>query len=253
MEDVVIRIVELKKSFENNTVLDGVNLEVQRGRITVIIGKSGSGKSVLLKHIIGLMKPDSGEVWVDGVEITRLEESELNKIRTKFGMLFQETALFDSMTIWENVAFPLVERTKMRKEEIKKIVDERLEQVGLLGHGDKLPSEVSGGMKKRAGLARALVLDPPVVLFDEPTAGVDPVTALTILELIRETQRKLRKTYVIISHDIIGMFRIADKVAMLSGGKIIAYGTPEEVISMNVEEISEFLEAARIKEIGGKK
>ncbi len=253
MEDVVIRIVELKKSFENNRVLDGVNLEVERGKITVIIGKSGSGKSVLLKHIIGLMKPDSGEIWVDGVEITRLDESELNKMRTKFGVLFQEAALFDSMTIWENVAFPLIERTKMRKEEIKRIVDEKLEQVGLFGHDDKLPSEVSGGMKKRAGLARALVLDPPVVLFDEPTAGVDPVTALTILRLIQDTQRKLKKTYVIISHDIIGMFRIADKVAMLSGGKIIAYGTPEEIISMDVEEISQFLEAARIKEIGGKK
>lgn len=253
MEDVVIRIVELKKSFENNRVLDGVNLEVERGKITVIIGKSGSGKSVLLKHIIGLMKPDSGEIWVDGVEITRLDESELNKMRSKFGVLFQEAALFDSMTIWENVAFPLIERTKMKKEEIKRIVDEKLEQVGLFGHDDKLPSEVSGGMKKRAGLARALVLDPPVVLFDEPTAGVDPVTALTILRLIQDTQRKLKKTYVIISHDIIGMFRIADKVAMLSGGKIIAYGTPEEIISMDVEEISQFLEAARIKEIGGKK
>jgi phospholipid/cholesterol/gamma-HCH transport system ATP-binding protein len=251
MGDIVIRIVDLKKSFENQKVLDGINLEIERGKITVIIGKSGSGKSVLLKHIIGLMKPDSGEIWVDGREITRLKESELNEVRTSFGMLFQEAALFDSMSIWENVAFPLLERTKMKKEEIKRIVDERLEEVGLLEHGDKLPSEVSGGMKKRAGLARALVLDPPIVLFDEPTSALDPVMALTISDLIRETQRKLKKTYVVISHDIIGMFRIADRVAMLSGGKIIAYGTPEEIASSKDPEVLEFLEASRIKEIGG--
>jgi phospholipid/cholesterol/gamma-HCH transport system ATP-binding protein len=251
MGDIVIRIVDLKKSFENQKVLDGINLEIERGKITVIIGKSGSGKSVLLKHIIGLMKPDSGEIWVDGKEITRLKESELNEVRTSFGMLFQEAALFDSMSIWENVAFPLLERTKMKKEEIKRIVDERLEEVGLLEHGDKLPSEVSGGMKKRAGLARALVLDPPIVLFDEPTSALDPVMALTISDLIRETQRKLKKTYVVISHDIIGMFRIADRVAMLSGGKIIAYGTPEEIASSKDPEVLEFLEASRIKEIGG--
>jgi phospholipid/cholesterol/gamma-HCH transport system ATP-binding protein len=251
MGDIVIRIVDLKKSFGNQKVLDGINLEIERGKISVIIGKSGSGKSVLLKHIIGLMKPDSGEIWVDGREITRLKESELNEVRTSFGMLFQEAALFDSMSIWENVAFPLLERTKMKKEEIKRIVDERLEEVGLLEHGDKLPSEVSGGMKKRAGLARALVLDPPIVLFDEPTSALDPVMALTISDLIRETQRKLKKTYVVISHDIIGMFRIADRVAMLSGGKIIAYGTPEEIASSKDPEVLEFLEASRIKEIGG--
>lgn len=253
MEEAVIKVVDLKKSFDDNVVLNGVNLEIEKGKITVVIGKSGSGKSVLIKHIIGLMKPDSGEIWVNGIEITKLDENELNKVRRNFGMLFQEAALFDSMTIWENVAFPLVERVKMDKEEIKKIVDEKLEQVGLLEHADKLPSEVSGGMKKRAGLARALVLDPPIVLFDEPTAGIDPVTALTILELIKETQRKLGKTYVIISHDIIGMFRIADRIAMLAHGKIIAYGAPEEIIKMDAPEILEFLLASRIKEIGGKR
>ncbi|MCX7856640.1 MAG: ABC transporter ATP-binding protein [Deltaproteobacteria bacterium] len=251
MGDIVIRIVDLKKSFDNQKVLDGINLEIERGKITVIIGKSGSGKSVLLKHIIGLIKPDSGEIWVDGKEITKLSEKELNGIRLNFGMLFQEAALFDSMSIWENVAFPLVERTRLKKEEIKRIVDEKLEQVGLLEHANKLPSEVSGGMKKRAGLARALVLDPPIVLFDEPTSALDPVMSLTISDLIKETQRKLKKTYVVISHDIIGMFRIADKVAMLSGGKIIAYGTPEEISVSKNPDIKEFLDASRIKEIGG--
>ncbi|MDW8001108.1 MAG: ABC transporter ATP-binding protein [Deltaproteobacteria bacterium] len=251
MSESAIRIIDLKKSFDGRKVLDGINLEIERGKITVIIGKSGSGKTVLLKHIIGLIKPDNGEIWVDGVDITKLKEKELNKVRLRFGMLFQEAALFDSMTVWENVAFPLVERTKLKRDEIKRIVDEKLEQVGLLEHADKLPSEISGGMKKRAGLARALVLDPPIVLFDEPTSALDPIMAHTICDLIRDTQRKLKKTYVIISHDIIGMFRIADRVAMLNEGKIVAYGTPKDIELSKDAEIAEFLEASRIKDIGG--
>ncbi|MCS7280012.1 MAG: ABC transporter ATP-binding protein [Desulfobacterota bacterium] len=251
MSESAIRIIDLKKSFDGRKVLDGINLEIERGKITVIIGKSGSGKTVLLKHIIGLIKPDGGEIWVDGVDITKLKEKELNKVRLRFGMLFQEAALFDSMTVWENVAFPLVERTKLKRDEIKRIVDEKLEQVGLLEHADKLPSEISGGMKKRAGLARALVLDPPIVLFDEPTSALDPIMAHTICDLIRDTQRKLKKTYVIISHDIIGMFRIADRVAMLNEGKIVAYGTPKDIELSKDAEIAEFLEASRIKDIGG--
>lgn len=241
MEHIVIRVVDLHKSFNSQKVLDGINLEIERGKITVIIGKSGGGKSVLMKHLIGLMKPDRGEVWIDGIDIARLKERELNKVRRKFGMLFQEAALFDSMNVIENVEFPLREHTSMPLQEIRKTANERLSEVGLLGFGDKMPSELSGGMKKRVGLARALVLDPEIILFDEPTSALDPIMSLTIQDLIKETQIHLKKTYVVISHDIAGMFRIADKVAMLYEGTIIAFGTPEEVKRSQDEAVQEFL------------
>lgn len=241
MEHIVIRVVDLHKSFNSQKVLDGINLEIERGKITVIIGKSGGGKSVLMKHLIGLMKPDRGEVWIDGVDIARLKERELNKVRRKFGMLFQEAALFDSMNVIENVEFPLREHTSMPLKEIRKTANERLSEVGLLGFGDKMPSELSGGMKKRVGLARALVLDPEIILFDEPTSALDPIMSLTIQDLIKETQIHLKKTYVVISHDIAGMFRIADKVAMLYEGTIIAFGTPDEVKRSQDEAVQEFL------------
>ncbi|HAR97290.1 MAG TPA: ABC transporter ATP-binding protein [Deltaproteobacteria bacterium] len=243
MEETVIRVLDLYKSFNSHRVLDGINLEIERGKITVIIGKSGGGKSVLMKHLIGLMKPDRGEIWIDGVEITRLKERELNKVRRKFGMLFQEAALFDSMNVMENVEFPLREHTSMPLKEIRRTADDRLREVGLLGFGDKMPSELSGGMKKRVGLARALALDPEMILFDEPTSALDPIISLTIQDLIKETQMLLKKTYVVISHDIAGMFRIADKVAMLYEGKIIAFGTPEEVKTNPDEAVQEFLRA----------
>lgn len=251
MEDIVIKISDLHKTFDGRKVLDGLDLEIERGKITVIIGKSGSGKSVLMKHIVGLIKPDSGKIWIDGVEITGLKERELNRVRMKMGMLFQEAALFDSMSIFDNVAFPLVEHTKLSRKEIERIVNEKLEQVGLSEDAQKFPAEVSGGMKKRAGLARALVLDPPIVLFDEPTSALDPVMSMNICELIRDTQKRLRKTYVIISHDLYSMFRIADKIAMLSGGKIVAYGRPEEIISSDIPDVVEFLQASRFGENGG--
>jgi len=241
MEPIVIRVVDLHKSFNSQKVLDGINLEIERGKITVIIGKSGGGKSVLMKHLIGLMKPDRGEVWIDGVDIARLKERELNEVRRKFGMLFQEAALFDSMNVIENVEFPLREHTSMPPKEIRKTANERLSEVGLLGFGDKMPSELSGGMKKRVGLARALALDPEIILFDEPTSALDPIMSLTIQDLIKETQVHLKKTYVVISHDIAGMFRIADKVAMLYEGTIIAFGTPDEVKRDQDEAVQEFL------------
>jgi phospholipid/cholesterol/gamma-HCH transport system ATP-binding protein len=244
--ETTIRIVDLHKSFGTQKVLDGINLTIEKGEITVIIGKSGGGKSVLLKHLIGLLKPDSGEVWVDGLDIATLSEKDLNKIRKKFGMLFQEAALFDSMDVFDNVAFPLREQTSHSEMEIERIVNERLERVGLLGFGEKLPSELSGGMKKRVGLARALVLDPDIVLFDEPTSALDPLISLTIEDLIVETQMLLQKTYVVISHDILGMFRIAHKVAMLSDGKIIEYGTPGEIVQSKNEATREFLKATKI-------
>lgn len=246
MESVSVRINDLHKNFGTQKVLNGIDLAIEAGKITVIIGKSGGGKSVLLKHIIGLIKPDSGEIWVDGTEITGLEEKKLNEVRKKFGMLFQEAALFDSMNVYDNVAFPLREVARINEREIDRIVEERLKQVGLLGFADKMPGELSGGMRKRAGLARALVLDPEIILFDEPTSALDPIISLTILDLIKETQTRLKKTYIVISHDILGMFRIADRVAMLYDGKIIEYGTPHEVRKSNREEMQEFLKATKI-------
>jgi len=232
-------------------VLDGVDLEVEKGKITVIIGKSGGGKSVLLKHLIGLIKPDKGSIWINGIEITKLKEKELNEIRIKFGMLFQEAALFDSMDVFDNIAFPLREHTKKAEKEIEKIVENKLKQVGLLRFGDKMPAELSGGMRKRVGLARALALDPETILFDEPTSALDPIISLTILELIKETQTYLNKTYVVISHDLMGMFRIADKVAFLSEGKIIEYGTPYEIRKSKNEVTMEFLNATKIPGFSG--
>lgn len=251
MEDKAIRIVDLHKSFGMQKVLDGVDLEIEKGKITVIIGKSGGGKSVLLKHLIGLIKPDKGSIWINGIEITKLKEKELNEIRIKFGMLFQEAALFDSMDVFDNIAFPLREHTKKAEKEIEKIVENKLKQVGLLRFGDKMPAELSGGMRKRVGLARALALDPETILFDEPTSALDPIISLTILELIKETQTYLNKTYVIISHDLMGMFRIADKVAFLSDGKIIEYGTPYEIRKSKNEVTMEFLNATKIPGFSG--
>ena len=251
MEDKAIRIVDLHKSFGMQKVLDGVDLEIEKGKITVIIGKSGGGKSVLLKHLIGLIKPDKGSIWINGIEITKLKEKELNEIRIKFGMLFQEAALFDSMDVFDNIAFPLREHTKKAEKEIEKIVENKLKQVGLLRFGDKMPAELSGGMRKRVGLARALALDPGTILFDEPTSALDPIISLTILELIKETQTYLNKTYVVISHDLMGMFRIADKVAFLSEGKIIEYGTPNEIRKSKNEVTMEFLNATKIPGFSG--
>mgnify|MGYP001594810045 CR=1 FL=1 len=251
MADKAIRIVDLHKSFGMQKVLDGVDLEIEKGKITVIIGKSGGGKSVLLKHLIGLIKPDTGSIWINGIEITKLKEKKLNEIRIKFGMLFQEAALFDSMDVFDNIAFPLREHTKKAEKEIEKIVDNKLKQVGLLRFGDKMPAELSGGMRKRVGLARALALDPETILFDEPTSALDPIISLTILELIKETQTYLNKTYVVISHDLMGMFRIADKVAFLSEGKIIEYGTPNEIRKSKNEVTMEFLNATKIPGFSG--
>ena len=251
MEEIAIRVKDVHKSFGRQIVLNGINLEVQRGKITVIIGRSGSGKSVLMKHLIGLIRPDRGEILVDGTDISRLGEARLNEVRKKFGMLFQEAALFDSMNVGENVAFPLREHTRLSDAEVGRLVNEKLQQVGLAGFEDKMPSELSGGMKKRVGLARALALDPDIVLFDEPTSALDPVIALTIEDLIRKTQMRLQKTYVVISHDILCMFRIADKVAMLYDGEIVAFGAPDEVRKSDLPAVKEFLEATRIPGFAG--
>jgi phospholipid/cholesterol/gamma-HCH transport system ATP-binding protein len=237
----MIKLVDLHKSFGKQTVLDGLDLEIESGKTTVIIGRSGGGKSVLLKHIIGLIRPDSGEVLIDGTDITRLGDRELNEIRKKFGMLFQEAALFDSMTVGENVAFPLREHTRMKETEIRRTVADRLRAVGLTGVEEKMPSELSGGMRKRVGLARAISMEPEIVLFDEPTTGLDPVMTEAINRLIIETQKNFHLTAVVISHDIQSIFTVGHRIAMLYEGKIIAYGTPEELKASRNPVIVQFL------------
>ncbi len=242
----MIKIINLHKSFGRQHVLRGVNLEIPKGKITFIMGRSGTGKSVLLKHIIGLMEPDQGQILIDGQDITKLSEKELLKMRKRFGMLFQEGALFDSMTVGENVAFPLREHTKLSEEEIWQKVREKLAQVGLLESIDKMPAELSGGMKKRAALARALALEPEIVLFDEPTTGLDPVMQLNIGYLIRKTQQEHNLTCVVISHDIIVARATADKIAFLHEGVIIAEGSPEEIAHETHPFVREFWQTIEI-------
>lgn len=237
----MIELLDIHKSFGKQKVLNGLNLAIEAGKTTVIIGRSGGGKSVLLKHIIGLLKPDSGRVLIDETDITRLHEKDLNEVRKKFGMLFQEAALFDSMTVGENVAFPLREHTQLKDDEIRQIVADRLRAVGLSGVEEKMPSQLSGGMRKRVGLARAIALHPQIVLFDEPTTGLDPVMTEAINQLIIETQKNFDLTCVVISHDIQSIFRIGHKIAMLYEGRIIEYGTPEEIQASDNPVMKQFL------------
>ena len=238
----MIQLVDIHKSFNGQIVLDGLNLEIEEGKITVIIGQSGGGKSVLLKHIIGLIRPDRGEVLVGGVDMARLNDRKLNEIRKNFGMLFQEAALFDSMTVGENVAFPLTEHTRLNARQIDDIVQQKLLQVGLRDVTHKMPSELSGGMRKRVGLARAMALDPKIILFDEPTTGLDPITADAIDRLIVDTQKVTQATCVAISHDIGSTFKIAHTIAMLYQGKIIAVGAPEEFKTFDHPALQQFIQ-----------
>ncbi|HLV61410.1 MAG TPA: ABC transporter ATP-binding protein [Fredinandcohnia sp.] len=230
MQRVVIEVVDLHKSFGKNHVLRGLNLTVEKGAIQVILGASGSGKSVLLKHIIGLMRPDSGRILVDGEDITRMSSRRIMEVRKKFGMVFQTSALFDSLTVGENVAFPLrVADVRLPEEEIRRIVAEKLALVRLEGIEDRMPAELSGGMRKRVALARAVAHDPEIVLYDEPTTGLDPITVESVNDLILETRRELGVTSVIISHDIESALFIADDIAVLHQGVIIFRGSPAEV------------------------
>ena len=214
----MIKLVGVEKTFGKQAVLRGVNLTIPTGKLTTIIGPSGEGKSVLLKHIIGLMQPDRGEVWIDGTDIARLKGQALNEVRKKFAMLFQGAALFDSMTVFENVAFPLREKLRLKGDTVTRRVEEKLEQVGLKGMGHKFPAELSGGMRKRAGLARALVMEPEIILFDEPTTGLDPLLAKAIHDLIVAMQQQFGFTAVMVSHEIPEIFGISDYVAMLKNG-----------------------------------
>jgi phospholipid/cholesterol/gamma-HCH transport system ATP-binding protein len=238
----MIKLIKVCKSFNQQKVLDDLDLTIEPEKITVIIGQSGGGKSVLLKHIIALIRPDSGEIYVDGTDITKLNDKLLNEIRKKFGMLFQEAALFDSMNVGDNVAFPLQEHTKLSKKEIKEIVETKLRQVGLTDVTRKMPAELSGGMRKRVGLARALALDPKIILFDEPTTGLDPIMCDAIDNLIVSTQSQTSSTCVVISHDIESTFKIAHQIAMLYNGKIIEMGTPDEIRRSQNPIVKQFIE-----------
>jgi phospholipid/cholesterol/gamma-HCH transport system ATP-binding protein len=242
----MIELVNVHKSFGAQKVLDGLNLRIEDGKTTVIIGKSGGGKSVLLKHIIGLLKPDSGQILVNGIDITTLSDRELNEVRKNFGMLFQEAALFDSMNVGENVAFPLREHTKKKEKEIREIVDERLRAVGLPGVENKMPSELSGGMRKRVGLARALAMHPQIILYDEPTTGLDPIMTEAINDLIINTQKNFNVTCVVISHDIESIFEIGHNIAMLYDGKIVEYGTPEVIRQSDNPVLKQFLSGSLV-------
>jgi phospholipid/cholesterol/gamma-HCH transport system ATP-binding protein len=240
----MIEIKDIHKNFGENEVLRGVDLTIQKGETMVIIGRSGCGKSVLLKHIIGLLKPDRGNILVDGEDITSSNEGQLNKLRQKFGMLFQASALFDSMTVDENVGLGLREHTKLPEAEIKEKVRETLKLVGLSGIEEKKPAELSGGMKKRVGLARAIAMDPEYVLYDEPTTGIDPIMADVINELIINLRNTLAITSIAVTHDIVSAYKIADRIAMLYEGEIIFIGTPEETKSTKHPVVRQFIEGS---------
>ena len=242
----MITIENLHKLFGDKKVLKGVNLTIEKGKTFVIIGRSGCGKSVLLKHIIGILKPDKGKVIIGGTDITRLNERELNQVRRRFGMLFQGAALFDSLTVGENVAFGLRRHTCLSREKIKKIVSEKLRLVGLVRIEDLKPAELSGGMKKRVGLARAIAMEPEIVLYDEPTTGVDPIMGDAVNELIIELHDKLKITSIAVTHDMISAYKIADKIAMLYEGKIIEVGTPSQIKNTKNPIVRQFITGAAI-------
>jgi phospholipid/cholesterol/gamma-HCH transport system ATP-binding protein len=226
----MIEYIKVSKSFDSLRVLEDVFCTIPDSKITVFIGPSGVGKSVLMKMIVGLEKPDSGAVRVDGEDVAALDEQGLYRLRRRMGMLFQDGALFDSMTAGENVAFPMRRHTRMTEREIGRAVAEKLSLVGMPGCEDKDPAELSGGMRKRVGLSRAIALDPQIVLFDEPTSGLDPLMADAIDDLILDMQRKLGCTFVVNSHDIPGTFRIADTIGVLYDARLIAYGRREEIM-----------------------
>jgi phospholipid/cholesterol/gamma-HCH transport system ATP-binding protein len=238
----VVELDVVHKSFNGAHVLNGVSLQIFPRETLVIIGRSGSGKSVTLKHIVGLLNPDQGRVRVFGEDLSQVSYRDLLAIRLKIGYLFQSGALLNWMTIEENVALPLLEhRGKLSPKEVEKRVREKLELVELAGAGKKHPGDISGGMKKRAGLARAIILDPEIILYDEPTAGLDPVMASAINDMVLHTREVLRVTQVVVTHDMESAFRIADRIAMLFEGKIIATGSPQEIKSSGDPIVQQFI------------
>jgi phospholipid/cholesterol/gamma-HCH transport system ATP-binding protein len=245
-----IRIRALTKSFESNLVLDGVDLDLERGKVNVILGASGSGKSVLIKHLMCLLRPNSGQVIIDGTDIFALSQRELALFRRKFGLVFQFAALFDSLTVEENCAFPLQEHTKKSKAEIRTIVRDKLHSLGLDGSQKKYPGELSGGQRKRVGLARALVLEPEILIFDEPTTGLDPLATRNVDEMILQAAEKYQVTSVVISHDMASVFRIADRIAMLHQRRILATGTVQEILANRDPYLFEFIRTSGVAAAG---
>jgi len=240
----MISIKNIHKNFEGLQVLKGLDLEIKNGETLVIIGRSGCGKSVLLKHIIGILTPDSGEVIVDGQNVSQLKGKELVNLRMKFGMLFQGAALFDSLDVYENVGFALLEHTDMPEREIRKRVSQALESVDLEDIADKKPAELSGGMKKRVGLARAICNNPQIVLYDEPTTGLDPIMADMINDLIIRLKNQLKVTSIVVTHDIVSAYKVGTRIAMLYDGKIIAQGTPDEIKNTQDPIVRQFITGA---------
>jgi phospholipid/cholesterol/gamma-HCH transport system ATP-binding protein len=238
----MINCVNLWKRFQNKSVLEGIDLDIDQGEAQVIIGQSGCGKSVLLKHLVGLLLPDTGKVLVKGVDINQLSRKNLFRVRMRFGMVFQGSALFDSLTVGENVCLALKEHTSKSPEEIEAIGREKLRLVGLDNIMDKMPSELSGGMKKRVSIARAIAMDPTCVLYDEPTTGLDPIMADVINNLILKLKHELSITSIIVTHDIHSAYKVSDRIAMLHGGKIIFSGTPDEVRMSDNQLVRLFIE-----------
>ncbi|MGD0140731.1 MAG: ABC transporter ATP-binding protein [Tepidisphaeraceae bacterium] len=237
----LIELRHVYKRFGWLEVLNDINLRIEKGKCLVIIGVSGSGKSVLLKHIVGLLKPDRGEVWFSDHRIDNLAERDLMKVRQRFGFLFQQGALFDSDTVAQNIAFPLAEHTDKKPDEIAKIVEQKLRMVGLSGAGGKMPAELSGGQRKRVALARAIALDPEVILYDEPTTGLDPIRSDVINELILKLQHELDVTSIVVTHDMASAMKVADRIVMLFDGKLIFDGTAEEIRNTNNETVKRFV------------
>jgi len=240
-KEIVIKADKVVKRFGDRTVLDGISLEVYRGETFVIMGGSGCGKSTFLRHIIGALKPDSGSIQLLGKSITTLREDEMDKLKKKIGMCFQSAALFDSMTVGENVALPLKEHTKLDRKVRDIVIKMKLELVGLRGFEDLMPSQLSGGMRKRVGLARAIVMDPEIIFYDEPTAGLDPIVAGVIDKLIIDLSKKLSITSVVVTHDMKSVFSIADRVAMLYEGKVLEVGTPQEIRASSNPMVQQFI------------
>jgi len=245
-DNEMIELRDVHKSFEENHVLRGINLNVSKGESLVIIGGSGSGKSVLLKHIIGLLRPDKGTVIVNSTDMSELDEEGLSETRKKFGMLFQSSALFDSMKVWENVGFGLKRHTHLRESEIKETAVMKLKMVGLVDVEDAMPSDLSGGMRKRVGLARAIAMNPKILLYDEPTTGLDPIMADAINDLIIKMREDLEVTSVAITHDMRSANKIADTIAMLYNGVIIEQGSPEEINNTADPVVRQFIEGSAV-------
>jgi len=248
--DAAISLRNVSKSFGSHTVLQDISFDVPRGKVSAVMGPSGTGKSVLLKNVIGLLRPDQGEIWVDGEETVRMGERDLYRVRRKFGVLFQDGALFGSLNIFDNIAFPLREHTRKSEKEIREITLEKASLVGLLDHLKKFPGEVSGGMKKRAGLARALSMDPEIILFDEPDSGLDPVRVSYLDELIKKIQEETGATFLIITHNIASVMRTSDYIAVLYQARLVKFAAKEEMRTTDNPLIRQFLAGRAMGPIG---